>query len=102
MPARSVCLVTLSLSEAGPGRFGRQASVTDICHAMPCHAGTERERTFGCLFCHKMARSQVRVRARVQRNSAWGKLQVRVVCHSTPSHSINSLNATCTFLSHRA
>ena len=22
MPARSVCLVTLSLSEAGPGRFG--------------------------------------------------------------------------------
>ena len=36
MPARSVCLVTLSLSEAGPGRFGRQASVTDIYHAMPC------------------------------------------------------------------
>ena len=44
MPARSVCLVTLSLSEAGPGanagRFGRQVSVTDIlhlpCHAMPC------------------------------------------------------------------
>ena len=35
MPARSVCLVTLSLSEAGPGRFGRQASVTDIYHAMP-------------------------------------------------------------------
>ena len=29
MPARSVCLVTLSLSEAGPGRFGRQVSVTD-------------------------------------------------------------------------
>ena len=29
MPARSVCLVTLSLSEAGPGpgRFGRQVSV---------------------------------------------------------------------------
>ena len=38
MPARSVCLVTLSPSEAGPGRFGRQASVTDIYHAMPCHA----------------------------------------------------------------
>ena len=35
MPARSVRLVTLSLSEAGPGRFGRQASVTDIYHAMP-------------------------------------------------------------------
>ena len=33
VPARSVCLVTLSLSEAGPGRFGRQASVTDIYHA---------------------------------------------------------------------
>ena len=26
MPARSVCLVTLSPSEAGPGRFGRQQS----------------------------------------------------------------------------
>ena len=40
MPARSVCLVTLSLSEAGPGRFGGQVSVTDIYHsyhAMPCH-----------------------------------------------------------------
>ena len=38
MPARSVCLVTLSLSEAGPGRFGRQVSVTDLpCHAMPVH-----------------------------------------------------------------
>ena len=36
VPARSVCLVTLSLSEAGPGRFGGQASVTDIYHAMPC------------------------------------------------------------------
>ena len=37
MPARSVCLVTLSLSEAGPGRFGFQVSVTDIYHAMPYH-----------------------------------------------------------------
>ena len=35
MPARSVCLVTLSLSEAGPGRFGRQISVTDIYHTIP-------------------------------------------------------------------
>ena len=35
MPARSVCLVTLSLSEAGPGRFGRQVSVTEIYHTMP-------------------------------------------------------------------
>ena len=31
---RSVCLVTLSLSEAGPRRFGRQVSVTDIYHTM--------------------------------------------------------------------
>ena len=37
MPARSVCLVTLSLSEAGPGRFGGQVSVTDIYHTMPYH-----------------------------------------------------------------
>ena len=35
MPARSVCLVTLSLSEAGPGRFGRQVSVTGIYHTIP-------------------------------------------------------------------
>ena len=28
--------MTLSLSEAGPGRFGRQVSVTDIYHAIPC------------------------------------------------------------------
>ena len=34
MPARSVCLVTLSLSEAGPGRFGGQVSVTDIYHTI--------------------------------------------------------------------
>ena len=37
MPARSACLVTLSLSEAGPGRFGRQVSVTDIYHIIPYH-----------------------------------------------------------------
>ena len=37
MPARSVCLVTLSLSEAGPGRFGRHVSVTDIYHTIPYH-----------------------------------------------------------------
>ena len=34
MPARSVCLVALSLSEAGPGRFGRQVSVIDIYHTI--------------------------------------------------------------------
>ena len=37
MPARSVCLVTLSLSEAGPGRFGRRVSATDIYHTIPYH-----------------------------------------------------------------
>ena len=37
MPARSVYLVTLSLSEAGPGRFGCQVSVTDIYHTIPHH-----------------------------------------------------------------
>ena len=40
MPARSVCLVTLSLSEAGPGRFGRQVSVTDIYHTIPYHTAS--------------------------------------------------------------
>ena len=43
MPARSVCLVTLSLSEAGPGRFGRQVSVTDIYHTMP-YPGRHQEQ----------------------------------------------------------
>ena len=38
--ARSVCLVTLSLSEAGPGRFGRQVSVTDIYHTIPYHTSS--------------------------------------------------------------
>ena len=37
MPARSVCLVALSLSEAGPGRFGGQVSVIDIYHTIPYH-----------------------------------------------------------------
>ena len=37
MPARSVCLVALSLSEAGPGRFGRQVSVIDIYHTILYH-----------------------------------------------------------------
>ena len=39
MPACSVCLVTVSLSEAGPGRFGGQVSVTDIYHTIPYHTG---------------------------------------------------------------
>ena len=30
----------MSLSEAGPGRFGRQVSVTDIYHTIPYHATT--------------------------------------------------------------
>ena len=44
MPARSVCLVTLSLSEAGPGRFGRQVSVTDIYHTIPYHTSEKEEK----------------------------------------------------------
>ena len=35
MPARSVGLVTFFLSEAGPGRFGRQPSSTDLYHTIP-------------------------------------------------------------------
>ena len=34
MPARSVCLVTLSLPKAGPGRFGRKPSSTDVYHTI--------------------------------------------------------------------
>ena len=34
MPSRSVCLVTPSLSETGPGRFGGQISFTDIYHTI--------------------------------------------------------------------
>ena len=46
MPARSVCLVTLSLSEVGTGRFGGQASVTDIYHTMPCHTHAPKKLLF--------------------------------------------------------
>ena len=53
MPARSVCLVTLSLSEAGPGRFGCQVSVTDV--HLPYHTiPSLRARTWDCVgwfFC---------------------------------------------------
>ena len=35
MPTRSLCLVILSLSKAGPGRSGRQQSFTDIYHTVP-------------------------------------------------------------------
>ena len=37
LPARSFCLLTLSLSEARPGRIGGQSSVTDIYHTIPYH-----------------------------------------------------------------
>ena len=49
MPARSVCLVMLSLSEAGPGRFGGQVSVTDIYHTMPYPA----DLTIPCRHAHE-------------------------------------------------
>ena len=48
MPARSVCLVTLSLSEAGPGRFGRQVSVTDIYHTIPYQSRVAGESRKSC------------------------------------------------------
>ena len=38
MPARGVCLVTLSLSETGPGHFGGWQSSANFCHTIPCHA----------------------------------------------------------------
>ena len=34
IPARGVCLLTLSLSEAEPGRVGGQLSFTDFYHAI--------------------------------------------------------------------
>ena len=55
MPARSVCLVTLFLSEAGPGRFGGQVSVTDIYHAIPycrSYPGLPRRET-QCSFSYR-------------------------------------------------
>ena len=68
MPARSVYLVTLSLSEAGPGRFGRQAlsrqaSVMDIYHTMPCHSNT---LSLVCPNPHLHARATTREAARLQ------------------------------------
>ena len=64
MPARSVCLVTLSLSEAGPGRFGRQVSVTDIYHTIlvpvPVH-------TVECSVTHSLSGSHVLRNSRTPR-----------------------------------
>ena len=37
MPARSVCIVTLSLFKYGPGRLGGQQSFTDFYHTIPYH-----------------------------------------------------------------
>ena len=48
MPARSVCLVTLSLSEAGPGRLGGQVSVTDIYHTIPPYRCTTHQKGTRC------------------------------------------------------
>ena len=52
MPARSVCLVTLSLSEAGTGRFGRQSSLTDIYRTMEycCRGHNRMLPVFGTSF----------------------------------------------------
>ena len=63
MPARSVCLVTLSLSEAGPGRFGGQVSVTDIYHAMPYHTLTSLAVIFACIMAAPHAGMERRGRA---------------------------------------
>ena len=49
MPARSVCLATLSLSEAGAGRFGRQSSVTDIYHTIPYRSHNKHQSLETCL-----------------------------------------------------
>ena len=38
--------MTLSLSEAGPGRFGRQVSVTDIYHTIPYHTNLKNVHFF--------------------------------------------------------
>ena len=50
MPGRSVCLVTLSLSEAGPGRFGGHLSFTDLCHTMGVLPSTQPVATRGSSF----------------------------------------------------
>ena len=49
MPARSVCLVALSLSEAGPGRFGGQVSVIDIYHTIPYIRISYQDRMGACV-----------------------------------------------------
>ena len=84
MPARSVCLVTLSLSEAGPGRFGGQVSVTDIYHTIPYHtipyqSGTETEQLG---YGHKAL-------------SVSGKARdVPYLCSKLPGHSLASVGCS--------
>ena len=60
MHTRSACLhilVTLSLSEAGPGRFGRQPSSTDFYHT------TTKRRT---LLLHEVVADKRQFLMRVQ------------------------------------
>ena len=46
VPARSVCLVTLSLSEAEPGSFDGQLSFVDLYHTSTIRVGVISGRIF--------------------------------------------------------
>ena len=88
MHARSVCLVTLSLSEAGPGRFGCQVSVTDIYHAIP-YPTPFRVRfsgggTYACPQCLPSDIVPIRSWTRTLR---WPGIRHRIY-HTIPYHAI--------------
>ena len=69
MPARSVCLVTRSLSEAGPGRFGGQVSVTDIYHTIPLRLPPIMMLQINTVMLGQLASPGVR-HSRVQQNTS--------------------------------
>ena len=95
MPARSVCLVTLSLSEAGPGhgpgRFGRQSSLTDIYHTIRYHPKnhTNKLSKWKCVFIMKIYEGHANVDSNWKTERAHVKMTSTIVVVS-PCGFLNS------------
>ena len=99
MPARSVCLVALSLSEAGPGRLGGQVSVTDIYHTnhngaclrhCPSEGQCLRAGAYNImykLFLHVFSRPEESCLKERFYNVAHFK---KKTCHTLPYHTIHT------------
>ena len=72
MPARSVCLVTVSLSEAGPGRFGGQAQTQAQAQAQAQAHDTHRQDAQGAGWRqHAQSHRKVAEAAEADRRGYW-------------------------------